>query len=84
MEHQFGETAPAAGPRFEFHATGLEGFNAHVQAELKKWWTKRYLAHWIPRIRFSLWLCSHLWLITKCVAEQARREAVRERFTKGG
>jgi hypothetical protein len=35
----------------EYSAAGCANFNAHVKAELDRWWTKRYLAHWIPRAR---------------------------------
>jgi hypothetical protein len=64
--------------RVAYDAEGLRAFNDHVRAELGSWWTKKYLAHWLPRIRFGLWLVRNCYVITKCVAqreEQLRAEA---------
>lgn len=63
--------------RLPYDAEGCKAFNDHVRAELSRWWTKRYLAHWIPRIRLGLWMFANCHLITKCVAQQEK--ALRER-----
>lgn len=56
-----------------YDADGLAAFNAYVKMELDRWWTKRYLAHWVPRARLGLWMFLNLRIITKCIAEQERR-----------
>lgn len=53
-----------------YDAQGCEEFLAIHMAQMNKWWTKKWLAHWIPRIRMGLWMFRNSYLITKCVHMQ--------------
>jgi hypothetical protein len=59
--------------RLPYDVDGCEAFNRHVKAELDRWWTRRYLAHWIPRMRLGLWMVRNSYLVTKCVHEQGKQ-----------
>jgi hypothetical protein len=64
--------------RIEYSAAGCRQFNATVKAELDRWWTKRGLAHWLPRIRLGLWMVRNCYVVTNCIRLQGETLAIEE------